>query len=314
MNDEVLLHWLSHLGEGTWNRFRSTVAGILLPDDDARRRLQFWRNRLSDLGHVDFFVNGSHRWRVRQPMLAGTCGLEGSAMLCGARTPKIVQLLQAAADKHGCGFELSPLLDLPSRVIVVGTDKQIEGVARECGLHYIPKYAERLCCELKPISASSDGTSDEPVNWQVWSFDLGTREWIKGRLPKAARVYKSKYGEMRHFWCDWQHNLRPAPKREAIYASAAVQRVTLAAYDWERRALTMPAVAPLPEAYMRAACLCSGMPPHYEGGMLVFESVPPSIASILLVSAGQPHPGVPMPGLEDFKEGLEIYGRPFQAV
>lgn len=308
MSGELLLHWLSHLGEGTWNRFRGAAAGIVPPDSDAMRKLQFWRNRLSDLGHVDFFADGSQRWRVRQPVLAGLCGLEGVAVLCGARSPKLVQTLQSATEKHGCRFDVSGLPDLPSRVTVAGADEQLGGVARECRLPYKAQYSEMLCRELKLITATPGGASDEPAGWKVRSFDLGARRWVEGRLPKSARAYESSYGVLRYYWCDWQNELRPAPKREAVYASAAVQRVTLAGYDGERRSLTIPAAAPLPDDYMRAACLCSGVPPRYEGGMYVFERVPPLIASILLVSAGQPHPGVPMLRPEGFKEGLGAHG------
>ncbi len=308
MSGELLLHWLSHLGEGTWNRFRGAAAGIVPPDGDARRKLHFWRNRLSDLGHVDFFAGGSQRWRVRQPVLAGLCGLEGTAVLCGARSPKLVQSLESAAGKHGCRFEVRGIPDLPPLVTVAGADEQLAEMARECRLHYIVQYSEMLCRGLKPIVATPEGTSDEPAGWQVRSFDLEARRWVEGRLPKSAREYESKFGVLRYYWCDWQNVLRPAPKREAVYASAAVQRVTLAGYDREQHSLTIPAAAPLPEDYMRAACLCSGAPPRYEGGMFVFERVPPLIASILLVSAGQPHPGVPMLRPEGFKEGLGAHG------
>jgi hypothetical protein len=314
MKGEALMHWLSHLGEGRWSSFRGAASGILPPDSDAKRMLQFWRNRLSDLGHVDFFVDGSQRWRVRQTMLAGLCGIEGEAALCGARSPKIVQYLEAAAEKHGCRFVVNALPDLPSRIIVAGGDEQVEKVARECHLGYIARYSERLCYKLKPVAAAREVASDEPANWQVQSFDLESRRWVNERLPKSAREYESKHGELRYFWCDWQNKLRPAPKREAVYASAAVQRVALASYDCERRSLTMSAGVPLPEDYMRAACLCSGMPPLYDGGILLCESVPPAVASILLASAGQPHPGVPLSSPEDFKEGLRANGRSLQAV
>jgi hypothetical protein len=308
MSGEALMHWLSHLGEGTWARFQGAVSGILSPDDDVKRMLQFWRQRLSDLGHVDFFVNGSQRWCVRQTVLAGLCGFERRAALCGARSPIIVQSLEVAADKYGCRVEVDTLPSLPSRVVIVGDDEQLERVARECKLNYIPQYAEKLCLELKPVAAASEAVSDEPAKWHVRSFDLESRSWVAGRLPKAAREYQSNYGERCYFWCDWQNKLRPASKREAVYASAAVQRVTLTTYDRGQCSLAVTAASPLPADYMRVACLCSGKPPRYEGGTLILESVPLAVASILLVSAGQPHPGVSVPRSEGFKENLEVYG------
>lgn len=314
MSGELLLHWLSHLGEGTWRKFRDAVASMLPPEEDGGAKFVYWSNRLEELGHVDFFVDGSQRWRVRQPMLAGVCSLHGEAVLCGARSPHIVQTLEAAANKEGCEFVISSLPALPARVAITGTVAQITAVAKQCQLPYRRNYSEAMCDELPQLLSAPAPVEEEPAGWQVRSFDFRANKWINGRLPRTAREYESRFGLLRYFWCDQQNRLRPAAKREAIYASAAVQRVMLAQYNWQRRSLIMAAATPLPKEFMRAACLCSGMPPNYEGGELVVENVPPSVASLLLVSAGQPHPGVPMLRPEGFKEGLEANGRSVQAI
>src|ERR1700685_4168160 len=89
MTWDLLLYWMTHSAEGSWSGFRKAVSEIApnsLPEDQAglARRL---RVTLSDLGHVDFFMEGSQRWRVLPPMLAGLGIDDSAAVLCGSRTP-----------------------------------------------------------------------------------------------------------------------------------------------------------------------------------------------------------------------------------
>jgi hypothetical protein len=133
-----------------------------------------------------------------------------------------------------------------------------------------------------------------PIRWTARSFDLQTRRWVDGELPDTAREYTSKFGERRFYICGHQGGLHAAPKRSAIYAAAAFRKVSLAGYDLPSRTLTTAAAAPLPEAYARAACLCSGLPPRFNDNFWIYKGVPPAVAAALLVLAGQPHPGVPI--------------------
>lgn len=295
MNGDALLHWLSHLGEGSWSKFRSAISETTASDRDADQRRRSLMSRLSELSHVDFFIENSQRWRVARPVLTGLCGAEGMAVLCGARSPNIIALLKAAAEKHGCRFEVHPVPYLPSRVEVTGTHEQLEAAAKACRISFKPKFAIRLCRELAPIGSFFGQSVDEPINWQVRSFNLQSCSWVAEKLPNAARVYTSSFGQNRYFICDQENRLTAAPtKREAIYASAALQNAALAAYDAQQQTLTMPATALLPAAYMRVACLCSGEPSNIQGRRVVFKKVPPAVAAVLLVLAGQRHPGVPL--------------------
>src|SRR6266540_2081051 len=112
MNAESLLNWMSHLNEGSWRRFRDAAAELTPPNGDQAETQRFLRTCFSDLGFADFFVDGSQRWRVRPPLLAGLCE-ESQAVLCGARSPSLVEAVQAAAQKRGCRFEIQTSQDLP---------------------------------------------------------------------------------------------------------------------------------------------------------------------------------------------------------
>jgi hypothetical protein len=294
MNADSLLHWMSHLGEGSWHRFHDAAAWLTRSDGGHAETARLLRIYFSDLGCVDFFVAESQRWRVRSPLLAGLSD-ERQAVLCGGRSPMLVEALQAAAESHGCHFEIQPLQHLPSRILLEGDKEQLAAAAQDAHLVYYHHFAAILCRNLTPVTRYVADASNEPlIGWTMRSFDLRKRRWVEGELPGTAREYRSKFGERRFYVCGRQGRLRAAPKRAAIYAAAALQNVILAGYDIETSTLTVAASAPLPETYARAACLCTGVPPRYEDNSWIYEDVTPAVAAALLVLAGQPHPGVPI--------------------
>jgi hypothetical protein len=293
MNADSLLYWMSHLGEGSWRRFRG--AAELTPSDrDQAEMARSLRICFSDLSCADFFVDGSQRWRVCSPLMAGLYE-KRQAVLCGARSPSLVEVLQAAAQKRGCRFEIQDLQNLPSRILFEGDREQLAAIAQAARLIYKPNLAAALCRRLMPVMYSvAEVSGRAPIRWAVRSFDLQRQRWIEGELPATAREYTSKFGEQRFYICGSQGALHAAPKRAAIYAAAALRKVRLAGYDLPSRTLTTAAAALLPEAYTRTACLCSGVPPRFKDNIWIYEGVSPEVAAALLVLAGQPHPGVPI--------------------
>lgn len=81
------------------------------------------------------------------------------------------------------------------------------------------------------------------------------------------------------------------PKRQAVYAAAAIRGIALASYDPGGCRLSVPAAAPLPELYARSACLSGGRSAEIAGEALVYHDVPPSLGHALLVLLGQQLPG-----------------------
>jgi murein DD-endopeptidase MepM/ murein hydrolase activator NlpD len=294
MNADSLLHWMSHLKEGSWRRFRDAAAELTTSDSDQAETARVLRTCFSDLGYADFFVGESQHWRVCSPLLAGLCE-EGQAVLYGARSPSLVEAVQATAQKRGFRFEIQIFQNLPSRILLKGTQEQFAAVAQDTKLIYKPNFSAGLCHSLMPAMQSVAKTSNNPpIRWTVRSFDLKRRRWVEGELPATAREYTSKFGERRFYICGHQGELYAAPKRTAIYAAAAVRKVSLADYDLSSRTLRTAAAAPLPETYARTACLCSGLPPRFKENFWIYEGVAPGIAAALLVLSGQPHPGVPI--------------------
>ena len=99
-----------------------------------------------------------------------------------------------------------------------------------------------------------------------------------------------RYGRARYFVSNRRRRLiEIAGRRDAMDAAAYAQGVGLAEYELATRTLSVPLTAPLPEAYTRVACLCSGRRGDVAHGRYLIPGVPPEIGAVLLIALGQPH-------------------------
>ena len=97
----MLLSWMSDTGEGSWDRFRNIVTELANDGRDLGQLRCTLRVMLSGFGHVDFFIGASSRWETLPPLAAGLMEPIDAALLIGARTPKLVADVRAAAAEHG---------------------------------------------------------------------------------------------------------------------------------------------------------------------------------------------------------------------
>lgn len=294
MKGDLLLYWLSHRGSGSWAALKQAAAQLAAEDTDVRALCRDVSRGLSELGHVDIFIEGSDRWKVRQPVLGGLCHRPGTAVLCGARSPGLLRSLEESAAVSGCRLVVDPAGDLPAEVRLEGSSGSVASAAAAAELLYVPDLAAVLCSCLVPLLKQLETASEDVAmhNWSTRSFDLTTQRWVEGILPKTAQEYESRYGVRRYLVETRHRKLVRMSRREAVYAAAAQHRKQLAIYDPTAGQLTVPDSAPLPDGFARAACLSSGRRSRFEGGRIVYPDVPPDIAALLLVTAGQPHPGV----------------------
>lgn len=298
MSWDILLHWMTHVEEGSWGGFRSAVAKLVGTDantSDLRRRL---RIALSDLGHADFFVEGSQRWRILPPVLAGLACPPGAAVLAGGRTPRLAAGLADAVAARACRVVIGGDGDRPASIRFEGPQDALAAAAAEVGIPYVSGFAITLCAAIVPVPVQLERAAAEAAlaNWSVRSFDLDSLRWVEGLRSRSACEFQSRYGRRRFYLHSRGGRLLRLPKREAVYASAMLRDLKLAEYDSATVTLSTPAAAPLPEAYSRAACLCAGMPADFDGGRLLYNNVAPDVAAVLLVAAGQPFPGLRQPG------------------
>lgn len=291
MNWDVLLHWMTHLGEGSWEAFKDAVTRFAPEDSDCDDLVLDLRFHLSDLGHVDFFVEGSRRWRVLRPVLAGLAQSD-AAILSGGRTPQLHDALAGAAARVGSLVSLNGSHERPTTLRVTGAPSTINEIAAEIGVAFFHQYSQTLSAELRPLFKVFEELPEEtsPTNWAVKSLDFNSMTMVHGLRRNSACEYSPRRGRSRWYVHTRHGRLKLMPKREAIYAAAMLQEISLLSYDASGSRLLAPARTPPPESYSRVASLCSGRRPLLNGEFLIFEEVPPSIGAVLCVAAGQSEP------------------------
>jgi len=291
MSWDVLLHWMTHAGDGSWEGFKRAVVQLAGEDADVDELIVALRFHLSDLGYVDFFTGGSRRWQVLPPTLVGLAPA-GTAILTGGRTPGLQDAFLAAGERLGCVVAIESIDCGPATLRLQGPRPGLAQVATEIGVRFSERYASTLAARIKPLFTKFEEMKDEtaPTNWSVRSFDFLSMAMIEGLRRNSACEYSPRYGVSRWYVHTRRGLLRSLPKREAIFVAAMLQGVRLLSFDAGNSSLLARTNAPLPESYARVACLCSGRRPSIDGDALIFPHVPPTIAAFLCVAAGQPAP------------------------
>ena len=294
MNCDLLLTWMTHVGEGSWTGFRKATEEIVEAERDSLDLCRSLRVGLSDLGFADFFIDGTQKWRTLPPVLGGLAARKDAAALYGSRTPYLVEGLKNAAKTLGVRFEAEALQDCPTSFRVVGEIHIIASIADRIGVVYEPDNAERVAERVHSIPCALEAATVEPapLNWKARSFSIDECTWVDGLLPNAACEFTPTHGHSRYYVRRKSGKLFRWPKRESLYAAAMLKGVRLLEYESDSMKLSAPLFAPMPEPYARAACLCACRPAQIINGRFVYGEVTPHVASLLMVSAGQPHPGV----------------------
>lgn len=289
---DLLLEWMTHLGSGAWGAFRETVEELAGDQDplDEQARVRTLRIAFSDLGHVDFFVEGARRWRVLRPALVGLSqGREH--LFVGGRTRSILERLLGAVPSNIAVTTSEPIPGL-TRVHVAGERKAVAGLAGSLGIEYVANAAAILSARLPSIRTVLDAAqpTQEPINWSVRSWSFQDEKWTNERLDRTVREYSNRHGVSRYLVHAGKTGLREIEKRASMYCAAYVRDARIVTYWHDEGLLRVPIWAPLPEVYARAACLAGGRPGTVSKGEILFESVDPRVASMLLVGLGQGFP------------------------
>jgi hypothetical protein len=288
---DLLLEWMTHLGSGAWGAFREAVAELASTDADDEAIIRTLRIALSDLGHVDFFVDGTRRWRVMRPALVGFS--EGTYLFVGGRTRSLLDRLREAVASH-CIFEVTENISGLSHVRVAGNPEVLSAVAARIGVEYVADAAASLSARLPSVRKVLEASkpAQEPINWSVRSWSFEENRWVNDRLERTVREYRSRHGDMRYLLHAGKPGLLDIDKRTSVYCAALVRGARIVRYCRQNKRLHVPTWAPLPEIYARTACIAGGQLSKLANGEILFENVEPHLASTLLVGLGQ---GFPMP-------------------
>ena len=295
MKWDLLLEWMTHVGSGRWGSFRDAVAELSgLEEDGLQEACRSLRISLADFGHADFFVSGSRRWRTLKPAVVALSGGH-EHLFVGGRTRRLVDTLVQEAHALGVSVAVTETDHGPARICLMGEVDDLRSVAEDIGAEYVPEAATLLASRAPCVrTLLKDGAaSPEPIYWAVRSWSFRAKEWVVGRLPRAAREYSNRYGGRKYMVDRGSEGLLETDRRLAIYGAALQKELRIVRYCRESRRLLVPWWAPLPEPCSRAACLAGGALACVQDGQLVFEGVSPWVASALMVTLGQ---GRPTPG------------------
>lgn len=280
------------MGSGHWGAFREAVAELADPDDPEMPVLaQKLRIALSDLGHVDFFVDGPRRWQVLRPALVGLAG-SNAHLFVGGRTRHLAEKLTSSLLEGGASVSITKINPGLARICLEGPQEILRATAKDLGLEYVPVASALLASRLLPLRHTIEWAParPEPINWAVRSWSFESKAWIHGRFARTALEYTNRHGASRYMIDLGHAGLRDFNKRVSIYGAAFLKGRRIIRYCFERERLLVPRWAPLPEPYSRVACLAGGQLATVQEDDLVFESVTPNIASMLLIALGQGYP------------------------
>jgi hypothetical protein len=293
MKWDLLLEWMTHLGSGAWGTFREAVAELADGESDPEEQGLYRTLRivLSDLGHVNFFVEGSRHWHVLRPALVGLAEVS-EHLFVGGRTRSLVDRLAAAAMVVGAAVTVDEIVPGLSRVHILGDPSALRAAAGGLGIEYVPAAAALLSARLPPIRSTTEAAQpvEEPINWSVRSWSFQDEKWIAYKRVRTVLEYSNRHSVRRYFVHLGRSGLREIEKRSSFYCAALLRNARIVRYSHHERSLRVPRWAPLPEVYARAACLASGRLGTLRGDEVVFDNVDPRLASTLLVALGQGFP------------------------
>lgn len=300
MTPNELLLWLSARKEGSWQQFRSVVERLDLNDATAEsasfplyRRVSLDLERLA---HVEFSSAFKDMdWRVVPPVLA-LCrhGNQVTGILCGARTPKLLQRLQTAA--NGLAWECYPAANAPDilRIQDANTSALTEAASR-AGVLCQPDAPASLLVQLPKIG-SLVGFRKEALpaygkEWGVHHLVIERRQeqWRPVTLHEANAsgaqgLFRfTRYMRPQYYLREGCGTVTLPGAVGKYYLLFRCGRRVLR-YDRKQHSLTVPAIFRPPLLPERGLILCSGFPPSVSAAhgrpMVTYREVPEEIAGI----------------------------------
>ncbi len=304
MTPNELLLWLSARKEGSWRQFRGAVENLdLAANSEGEEQggalalhLRVYLN-LERLAHVEFASSESEKgWRVVPPALAlsrrGDCAI---GILCGARTPRLLERTEAVSD--GLRWERSPEPDCPDVVRVRGpaTEPLIDFAGRAGILWQLDAPATLLSC-LPPVTSLA-GFRREPLpasgkEWivQQLAIERRTAKWEAVTLQQANAsgaqgLFRFTRYQTPHYYLRDGRETIVLPDAVGKYYLLSRRGRRVLRYDRKQSALTVPAMFRPPLLAERALILCSGYPPSVSAfrgrPALTYRDIPEEIAGMM---------------------------------
>ncbi len=265
----LLLAYLSELGSGSWGKFRAALDTVAGEEDE---RMPSVRARgLAALGHVEFAFYDDLRWATSPPVLAWLPSREESAaVLCGARTERLVDRLRERAAEVGLAIEerAQPGSEGPEGFFVAAPDREAgEELARYTGLSSQTNAAGLLAGCLPSLDgyARLARETPGPSGYEIEVFDSVRLRWSEATDTSGDALYWYKYYRPEYRLRTGGRNLK-VTREAGVYLVLKRERRKVLRYDPAKQELLVPVAAPLPDllpTFERR----DGVPCHLHGGM-----------------------------------------------
>jgi hypothetical protein len=250
---------------------------------------------LSALGHLELVLDRQTlrplEWAMPPATLATTFA-DGTAVLCGWRSPTLLERLGDDVLQLRGQVAVEPGNGQPPVVRISGLAQDELALVSatvsddEHDVSMSEEPARKLAARLTPLSAILQQlpTFVPPVAQPLEQWDPRTNRWTIVDDAREPGAYRTRSLPRRHGFRSEQATgqaLARGDARLVKWLAAREQGVGMLAYDEARRALTCRIGAGLPGLYERAAALCSGQPPTTANETIDYKDIPPTIAGAI---------------------------------
>ena len=283
-----LLHYLSHVGEIRWAKFKEAVNRVT----GNQQRLRYattYLKILARLGHLDYNpMNLSGAGVVIAPAVLVETAVRDAEryVLVGSRTPSLLKALQTCVSEVGGEVRAISKRYAPTIIVLNGLSDRTLSAVERLDIHVSRAFSARLSNVLpvpKRTRFPQNNTSldlQDKFNPRTLKYEPDTSRLRSDGLYKIAQhgaaIYVLKTGadqrRVPRDWGEW-HVLSKTPG--------------LIAYAQETRTWRVKRNLRLPLIVERCATLCSGFPPKRTKRFTYYPDVPAGVAYRLTKSLYQ---------------------------
>ena len=300
-----LFLWLSAKGNGSWSQFRSAVEALLADQinesrDSGEEKTGSGANHavlpvhqrisleLQRLGHCEFSWNeqGQGSWRVVPPTIALLPNRRDTGILCGARSPDLLERLD---DLEDIKVKRTERIWMPLRITVQGDPAAISHAATQAGCLVQDDAANAILAAVPTVRAQAAWRRTEipeTSGWTVHRFSSTKLRWVDASASVATTTrdgfFRFVMKHQRFYYLRWDGRSYKVPVQVGKYAVRRRKRGVLA-HDSVSGAFSVPRIFRPPLLIERALVLCSGFLPEFDSTSrrATYAGVPSDVARLV---------------------------------
>jgi hypothetical protein len=245
------------------------------------------------LGHAEW--TAPNAWRITPPVLAGLRRNGAfAAVLCGARTAKLLDSLTAACSAAGTRLSAENRSDRPATVMVAASSRDLlADAALRAGILLQEDTAFRILA-CTPSVRQWPRTPCPMVQGRVETvrrFSRSRMHWVPSTLAEAAGA-SAGFFRIQRDW-DWVSLIKSSAQDAALIDDragrmAAAAKCKVVRWTRDSGVLSLPAQLFPPGIMARGLALCSGELPRFdrETRQITFAGVQPEHLRLFLALTG----------------------------